>query len=345
MPLEDAGLLGKDKGKGAKYLLLPPGFKGKKPAGYVALQSDTFGGYLLFRANLASHADADVARAIAYGKRMKIYPLAQAGSPPANVFTDAKDVVFDSTIRYDASFFEHLHRMVQSEPWLARDRAMIEKLRTLGIEKGKPFNPGDSMKATLAAGVREAGAWLEKTYDAGLPPYFSPKSRWTYPAPPALIKATQSAYGDPDEYPVDARGLAYSYAYVGIKRLGVGQMYLISIHDKDGDSFDGAKTYRLTVPKKAPVKQYWSVTAYDRETHALIRGMPRASRSSQIPELQKNKDGSIDLWIGPQAPAGKNSNWLPTDPQRKFELMFRAYAPTKPLMEKTWVLPDVEKAA
>ena len=120
-------------------------------------------------------------------------------------------------------------------------------------------------------------------------------------------------------------------------------MYLISIRDKAGKSFDGGKTYRLTVPPNAPVEQYWSVTAYDRETHALIRGMPRASRSSQIPELQKNKDGSIDIFIGPQAPAGKDANWLPTDPARRFELMFRAYAPIKALMEKTWVLPDVEK--
>ena len=75
------------------------------------------------------------------------------------------------------------------------------------------------------------------------------------------------------------RGLTYTYAYIGIKRLGAGQFYLISIRDKDGDSFDGSKTYRLTVPPNVPVEQYWSVTAYDRETHALIRDMPRASRS------------------------------------------------------------------
>jgi hypothetical protein len=122
-------------------------------------------------------------------------------------------------------------------------------------------------------------------------------------------------------------------------------MYLISIRDKDGEAFDGSRTYRLTVPANAPVEQYWSVTAYDRQTYALIRNMPRASRSSQIPDLQKNSDGSIDAYCGPQAPAGKDSNWIPTDPARKFELMFRAYVPTKPLFEKTWVLPDVEKVA
>jgi hypothetical protein len=343
MPLEDAGLLGADKGQGGKYLILPPGYADKAPDGYIALQSDTFGGYMLLRSNLKSHNSADVARSIAYGKRFKVYPLAQASSPTPTIFSDAKDVTFDSTIRYDASFFEHLDRIVQSEPWLQRDRAMIDPLKSLGIEKGKPFKPDDASKALLTAATREAGAWLEAKYDAGLPPFFSATSRWTVPAPPELVKAAQEAYADPNLYPVDNRGMAYSYAYIGIKRLGVGQFYLISIRDKDGQSFDGGNTYRLTVPANPPVEQYWSVTAYDRQTHALIKNMPRASRSSQIPELQKNADGSVDIYFGPAAPAGKDANWVPTDPARKFELMFRAYAPTKALFEKSWVLSDVEK--
>jgi hypothetical protein len=343
MPLEDAGLLGADKGNGGKYLILPPGYADKAPDGYIALQSDTFGGYMLFRSNLKSHNSADVARSIAYGKRFKAYPLARASNPAPTTFADAKDVTFDSTIRYDASFFEHLDRIVQSEPWLQRDRAMIDPLRSLGIEKGKQFNPDDASKALLTAATREAGAWLEAKYDAGLPPFFSATSRWTVPAPPELVKAAQEAYADPNLYPVDNRGMAYSYAYIGIKRLGVGQFYLISIRDRDGQSFDGGNTYRLTVPANPPVEQYWSVTAYDRQTHALIKNMPRASRSSQIPELQKNADGSVDIYFGPAAPAGKDANWVPTDPARKFELMFRAYAPTKALFEKSWVLSDVEK--
>jgi len=135
-------------------------------------------------------------------------------------------------------------------------------------------------------------------------------------------------YADVNLYPVDERGMVYSYAFIGIKRLGAGQFYSISIRDKDGDSFDGAKIYRLNVPPNVPVEQYWSVTAYDRETHALIKNMSRASRSSQIPDMQKNADGSIDVYFGPKAPAGKETNWVPTDPARKFELMARFYGPS-----------------
>jgi hypothetical protein len=92
------------------------------------------------------------------------------------------------------------------------------------------------------------------------------------------------------------------------------------------------------------VQLYWSATAYDRQTHALIKNMPRASRASNAAEIQKNADGSTDIYFGPSAPAGKESNWVPTDPARQFELLFRHYAPTKPLFDKTWTLPDVEKA-
>jgi hypothetical protein len=341
MPLEDAGLHGVDQGKGVKLLMLPPDYAGKTPDGYEPLRPGTFGSYGLFRSNLASHADGDVAKSVAYGKRLKIYPLSEASAPRPTVFTDVKDVLFDSTIRYDESFFVGLNRIVQSEAWFERDRAMIDTLRTLGIEKSKPFAPTPRTKRALNAGIREAHRELAARYDAGLPPFF-PGTHWTFPALPEVIEAAQSGYAEPDHYPIDARGLSYTYGYIGIKRLGSGQFYLISIKDKAGKDYDGAKTYRLTVPPKAPVEQYWSLTAYDRETHALIKKVNRASRASNSAEVQKNADGSVDIYIGAKAPRGKESNWVPTDRRRRFELMFRLYAPTKALFDKKWVLPDVE---
>ena len=66
------------------------------------------------------------------------------------------------------------------------------------------------------------------------------------------------------------------------------------------------------------------------------------SRSSQNPDLQKNADGSVDVYFGPKAPAGKQTNWIPTNPGGKFEVLFRLYGPEKPLFDKTWKLPDIE---
>jgi hypothetical protein len=340
--LEDVGLLGVDRGAGGKFVIVPPDHKDAIPDGYSILRSDTYGGYLLVRSNLRSHGDADVAASIAYAKRVKFYPLSAAANPAETVFTDVKDVNFDSTIRYDTSFYQSLDRVVQSEPWIERDRAMIDQLRSIGIEKGKPFNPDARIQPILTAAIGDAKLLLEQRYDAGFPVFY-PGTHWTMPALTEGIEGQGTTYANHDKYAIDARGVAYTYAYIAIKRLGAGQFYLITIRDKDGQAYDGSKTYRLRVPPDVPVAQYWSVTAYDRETHALIRNMPRASRSSQIPELQKNPDGSIDLYFGPSAPAGKEANWVPTDPARKFDLMARFYGPKKEFFDKVWKLPDVEK--
>jgi hypothetical protein len=342
--LEDVGLLGVDKGAGGKFVILPPGYKDKVPDGYTALSSDTDSGYALVRSNLKSHSDADVAASIAYAKRTKLYPLSAAANPPETVFTDVKDVNYDSTIRYDLSFFQSLDRIVQSEPWIERDRAMIDQLRTIGIEKGKPFAPDEATQKVLTAAIGEAKQLLAQRYDAGFPPFWD-KSHWTLPALPDAIDGQGTTYANHDKYAVDARGVGYTYAYIAIKRLGAGQFYLISIRDKDGQPYDGGKTYRLTVPPNVPIEQYWSVTAYDRQTHALIKNMSRASRASNAADLQKNADGSVEIYFGQKAPAGKQSNWVPTDPQREFELMFRLYGPKKEFFDKVWVLPDANRVA
>ena len=341
-PMEDAGGHGIDQGKGVKLLLLPPDYKGKVPAGYEALQPGSYGSYALIRSNLKSHADADVAASIDYGKQVKIYPLSQAGKPPPTVFTDVAGADFDSTIRYDASFFDNLNHVVQEEPWLDRDRVMIDVLKSIGIEKGKPYAPSPELKQAQEAGVKLAAQYMESLYDAGFEPFYE-GTHWTLPAQQDLVKAAQEGFSDPEAYPIDHRGLAYTYAFIGLKRMGAGQFYTIAIKDKDGKPFDGSNTYRLHVPADAPIEQYWSVTAYDRQTHALIRNVDRASRASNNTDVQKNPDGSVDLYIGPKAPEGKQPNWIPTDPQRQFELMFRAYGPTKAFFEKQWTLGDVER--
>jgi hypothetical protein len=333
-----------DKGQGGKYLILPPGYTDKAPEGYIALPSETYGGFALFRSNLAGRTDADIAKSVAYAKRLKIYPLAQAANPPPTTFTDVMEILFDSTIPYDLRFFQSLDRIVQSEPWIERDRAMIDQLRSIGIEKGKPFNPDANTQATLNAAAREAGALLDQRLDTAFPAFYE-GGHWRAAALPEVVEGQSTRYAKRDSYATDTRGLTYTYGFIGIKRLGTAQYYLMAIKDKDGRTLDGASTYRLTVPANAPVKEYWSATAYDRATHALIRDMPRASRASQDSAVQKNTDGSVDIYFGPKAPAGKESNWVPTSASGKFEVLFRLYSPEKALFDKTWKLPDIEKMA
>jgi hypothetical protein len=317
--VEDVGPAGLDKGKGGKYVILPPDRKFKLPEGYIPLSPDTFQSYALLRSILKSGSDADVAKAVAYGKRVKLYRLSQASNPPATVFVDVVDDVFDSTIPYDLRFFQSLDRIIQNEPWLTRDKVMIDALKSVGLEKGKPFHPDAKMQDALNKAASDAHAWIE------------------------LLEGIQNDYVQPDSYPTDARGVMYSFGFFSAKHLGAGQYYLMSINDKNENALGGASTYRLNVPANAPVKQYWSATVYDRATHAFIRNLSWSSRSSQTPTLQKNPDGSIEVYFAPKAPGGKESNWVPTSADGQFEVLFRFYGPEKPLFEKTWKLPDIEK--
>jgi len=340
---EDVGPAGVDKGKGGKCLILPPGYKEKIPDGYIAMPSDNFQGYALLRSILQTGGDAGVAKAVAYAKRMKVYPLSQAANPPTTTFIDASGVVFEANIPYDSRFFDSLNRIVQREPWLTRDKSMIDPLRTIGIEKGKAFNPDAETRAILDDAAKEARAWLETKYESGFSPAYFDGTGWAVPGEKEVMDGLSTQFANPNSYPIYGRGVAYSFAFFSPKHLGAGQFYLMTIKDKAGKPFDGGSTYRLHVPANAPVKQYWSATVYDWATHALIRNLQRSSRSSQSPGLQKNADGSVDVYFGPKAPAGKESNWVPTSADGKFEVLFRLYGPEKALFEKTWKLPDIEE--
>src|SRR5689334_20865734 len=344
--LEDVGTAGVDKGKGGKCLILPPNYKEKAPKGYIAMPSNNFQGYALLRSILQTGGDAGVAKAVAYAKRIKLYPLSQSANPAVTKFIDASNVVFEANIPYDSRFFESLNRMVQREPWLKRDKAMIDPLRTIGIEKGRPFSPDATARKILDAAAKEAHAWLEAKYEALFKPPYYEGTGWALPMTPELIKGLQTQFSDPESYPVDDRGVIYTMACFSPKHSGEaggGSFYLMTIKDASGNPFDGGSSYRLHVPANAPVKQFWSATTYDRATHGLIRNLPRSSRSSQSPELQKNADGSVDVYFAPKAPGGKDSNWVPTSANGQFEVLFRFYGPEKPLFEKTWKLPNIEK--
>ncbi len=163
--IEDIGPAGVDKGRGGNYFIMPPGYKENLPDGCIPMPSSTFTGYAILRSNLTDGSAADVARAIEYGKRIKIYPYAQAAGPPQTTFVDLLNVDFDTTIPYNMHFFELLDEFVQREPWLTRDMAMIDQLRTIGIEKGKSFQPNTRTKEILTAAINDAHTWLDKNYE------------------------------------------------------------------------------------------------------------------------------------------------------------------------------------
>lgn len=342
-PIEDVGPAGVDKGKGGRYLILPPGYKEQVPAGYIPMPSETYQGFALLRSNLKGGGDADIERAVAYGKRMKFYPLPAAGAAPAETrFVDAYDKLYDAVIPYDSRFFDALNRFVQVEPWLPRDKAMIDVLAAVGIVKGKTDASLADNKAIFEKTGPEAKAlidtWVEEVF---IPPFYE-GTHWALPASPVVVEGMANYFQDPNSYPVDGRSVYFSLGYFTPKHLGAGQFYLMTIRDKEGHRLDGSKSYRVHVPANPPIKLYWSATVYNGDTHSLIRDTRWSSRGSNTPGLQKNADGSVDLYFGPAAPRGKEGNWVATDPHESFEVLFRFYGPEKPFFEKTWKLPNIE---
>lgn len=342
-PLADVGPAGTDKGAGGRYLIVPPGYDAAIPEGFIVLNSETKAGFALLRSNLRSGSDTDVAAAVDYGKRVRLYRLDDAANPPPTAYVDASGKEFDATIPYNRDFFTGLDRVVQSEQWLVRDMAMIDQLTSIGITKGQPYQPDSATLTSMDDAASQAREWLERQYVKSFTPSYFDGTHWAVPADQRLITAMQNGFSDPSIYPVDARGVTYSFGFFSAKTLGSGQFYLMTINDADGHDLDGGRNYRLTVPADAPVSLYWSATAYSRTTHTLIREVDWPSRASNTPNLVANPDRTVDLYFGPSAPEGKKNNWIPTASGQNFEVLFRFYGPQPPLLDKTWKLPDIQR--
>jgi hypothetical protein len=340
--IEDIGPGGVDKGKGGKYLFLPPNYDmSKVPSGYIPLASNTYQGYALIRAILASGSAEDVAKSVRYAQRIKVYPLSAATAPPETKFVDASSVIVDAAIPYNESFFIVLNEMIQAEPWLERDKAMIDIVKTLGIQRGKPFSADLEMMEIFPGALLEAKAWLEEQYESM--PSFYEGTHWFFPATEETHQSIIHDFNVPDSYPTDNRGMIYMMAFFSAKHIGESQYYLMTTKDKDGQPLYGKSSYRLHVPSGVPVKQYWSMTVYNRSTHTFLRDMKWMGKSSQTPGLQVNSDGSVDLYFDALPPKSGQSNWIPIDPSGCFEVLARFYGPTKELYTKSWKMGDIEE--
>jgi hypothetical protein len=343
VPAEDIGPAGADSGKGGKYLILPPGSKNEVAAGYIPVRLQTYQSYAPLRTIPKSWSASDLERSVTYLKRVRLYPLAEAANPPQTALTDVAGVTFDSAIPYDLRFFRSLNRMIQEEPFQTRDLMATELLKSIGIEKRKPFNPDLQSSKNLAIAAQEAYAWFENRFLTALPAYY-PDKQWLLPAE-SIGPGTQGTFVTPEFYGINARGMTFYWAFGAMKHLGGGSFYLVGVRDSAKQHLLGDNTYRLTVPEKVPAAQFWSICVYDVATGAFIRDSIRVSLSSFVKTMQRNNDGSTDIYFGPKAPTGKEANWIPTRAGARFFTLFRFYGPQPALFEKTWQLPDIEKAA
>ncbi len=341
----DLGNAGPDKGKGGKFLFLPPGWEGETPDGYFTYQSQTFGGLLFWRGFLVDgKPDATVAMA---KKTIKIYPLASPEKRDDMKFINTTGVVHNTVHSNDIKFFHEIHTVIDEEPASAFSPEMLGLLAGIGIEKGKPFDPDEDTLKTLkeAAAVGNATARAISFRSRDPRAYFFEDSAWFNP----FVGGSHEFLRESGARDLDARTM-FHYPYTAItpamtiKMVGIGSQYAVAAVDKNGEYLDGSKTYRLTMPKGIPAKNFWSFVVYDPQTRSMLQTSRTdyPSLSSQVGNVQTNDDGSYTIYFGPEAPKDKEDNWIQTVSGKGFFTIMRLYGPLEPWFDKTWRPSEIE---
>jgi hypothetical protein len=342
----DLGVIGPDKGKGGKYLVLPPGYKGEVPGGYFVVRPKTLWSWFMVRGSTAQGLENEVK--LMEGKT-KIYPLAKAANPPKTEFIDTSGIPYNTVSPNDFSFYEDLNKLIQKEPIDALDPETRGLVASIGIVKGKPFKPDARMKKLLTEAVAIGNATARAIL-------FQPREPGAYVYPDNMSKSSWIVpfFNNDVFFDVDgARNLdartAFYYAYtvvtpaMAVTVPGKGSNYAFAYLDSRKKPMDGAKTYKLHLPPNVPAKAFWAVTMYDTQTRSQLQtSNPYPTLGSQTKGIKQNADGSYDIYFGPKPPKGKESNWLETIPGKSWFPGLRMYGPLEPWIKKTWRPSEIE---
>jgi hypothetical protein len=269
-------------------------------------------------------------------------------------------MAFNTVPPNDFGHFEMLDALVQLEPAEAVNTELAGQFAAIGIVKGEKFDP-DSRRRQILDDAVAVGNAAARTLGMGAHPgegyrYYDDDTAWwsmlfvggfDFTNPPPMITAE-----GPQPFPnKGARQLhprtSFFYSATGItpamcmRLTNVGSQYLIANVDQDGEPFDGAKTYRLTLPRDIPAARFWSLTVYDNQTRSMLQTAqryPRAgSQNYPSPAAEHGADGSTVVYFSPTQPDGvTRGNWIQTDPDRGWFVALRLYSPLQPFFDKTW---------
>lgn len=340
----DVGNAGPDKGKGGKFLLVPPGYEGEIPKGYYVAHTKTKGNWFPWR---GFQVDGSTELAVSQTKEsLKIYPLSQKDNPPKMNFINASGIPHNTIHRMDYGYWEELNSAIQREPLGGINPEIRGMLASIGIEKGKAFMPDERMKKILTeaanVGSVTARALTARPRDQRL--YVYPGERiWTNP----FVEGRYDFLKD-EATLLDSRIYMHFYATgitpaMALKMVGKGSQYLIGYLDKDGNSLDGNKTYRIHLPPNVPAKDFWSFTLYDNQTRSMLQTDQRFPGLDNMGDgLKENSDGSYDIYFSPEPPKGMENNWIQTVPGKGWNTIFRLYGPLESFYDKTWIPGDPE---
>jgi hypothetical protein len=352
----DVGLAGPDEGKGGKFLLLPPGYKGSVPDGYYVYRSGTKHVFIFLRGFYED--PKNLAPAVEHLERTKIYPLNGGANAKSMKFPDASGVPVDMLPISDGSAFDQLKELVDSEGDDLAGPDWLGMLASIGIVKGQPFSPDAKTRTILDRAAKTAYKTSRvigfEEVVGGVSYVVYPDRHWINP----FADATPAKPSGPlnlswintstDVLALNAR-INFFTNYYSISpgmfsfTPGKGANYLIALTDSEGTLLSGGDSYSLKLPPNIPAANFWSVTLYDAaNSSGLANGQPFPSLGSRDKPAQ-NADGSTDLYFGPDAPDGKAGNWRATVRGEGYFAILRLYGPTEAAMDKSWKPGDFVK--
>ena len=341
----DVGLVGPDKGQGGKYLLLPPGYSGAVPEGYFVYRSKTYGNLLFWRGFVKDGSTQPAVESIK--EHAKVYRLKDAGNPPPMKFVNASGKYFNTIGANTYKFYEDINNIVQYEPNDAFSPDILGQLAALGIEKGKEFNPDARMKKILTEAA-EVGNATARTLVFKYPDqdaYYYPDSAWFT----GFVGGNYQFQSQPGVSNADAMVHFLFYATgitpaMALKLVGKGSQYAAAAVDSHGQRLDGGKTYKIHLPPNIPARDFWSFVVYDNQTRSMLQtDQPYPSiGNDNDKKLAVNPDGSVDVWFGPTAPKGHESNWVQTVPGKGWNVVLRLYGPEESWFDKSWRPGEIE---
>lgn len=340
--IADIGPSGLDKGQAAKYLFTPPGYSGKIPPGYIHVDSPNYRIAFAFRSIvLPGKTQKD---AFDYAHRLRMYYFSDAANKPTQKFIDPSHDRYAGLPQYDERIFDDIYQIFSLEPVREKDKSMMGMLASVGIQKGKPFAPDETTKRAMRQAAVDVWYYLQDYFD-NLP---AERLFWSDRHYASLMMSDDRRrfeydYADRiDTIPRAAQFAWCTYVPVQVSDSPATQ-YLSAMADKNGKLLEAGKSYKVVVPKDVPVQQFWALTVYDRATFSFIYAPNHRTTLSSydLPNMKKNPDGSVSIYIGPKSPEGMESNWIDTAGKRPMP-MFRFYGPAKALNDKIFKMPDFE---
>jgi hypothetical protein len=352
----DVGFAGPDGGKGGKFLILPPGYKGAVPKGYFVYRSGTNNVFIFLR--VFYEDPKNLTPAVAHLERTKIYPLNGETSAKPMKFPDASAVPVNMLPISDGSAFDQLKQLVDKESDDLAGPDWLGMLAAIGIVKGQPFTPDAHTREILDQAAKTAYKMSRvigfEQVVGGLSYMVYPDRHWVNPmadgtpAKPSGVFNLSWINTAGGYLALDSRiNFFTNYYSVGPGMLsytpGKGANYMIGFTDSQGTPLTGGNSYHLHLPPNIPARIFWSVTLYDAENSSgLANGRPFPSLGSRDKPAQ-NADGSTDLYLGPEAPAGKEANRLATVPGKGYFAIIRLYGPEEAAINRSWKPSDIKK--